>query len=77
VSRYATTDQTNRWARIRELLTEQERTLLFNAMQDKARGDREAAADAMRHGHAAGSDITRTMLDQAELAEDMADQVLA
>ena len=77
------TDDANRWARIRDLLTPAEATLIFNACQDKARGDREAARSvtpaAQRDSNQPELDadgIAATLQAQAELASAMADAVL-
>lgn len=66
-----------RWERIRELLTQKEAALIFNACQDKARGDREAALTLGANKNEAGSTLAKTLLEQADLADDIAEQVLA
>lgn len=74
-----TADDLNRWARIRALLTQAEAALLFNACQDKANGDREAANSI--HPDALGDPgtlaVRQTLYAQADLAEVLADQVLS
>ncbi len=76
MSRYSTPDEARRWARIRELLTAGEAALLFNALQDKARGDREAVEISEPDGEV-GAVLRATLRDQANLADDMADMVLS
>jgi hypothetical protein len=71
-------DFARRWSTIRGMLKQEESALLFNALQDKARGDREAAEGVVGplHTPATWERVSDTLRAQAELAEAIADAVL-